>query len=166
MNLASNDNEHIDTAGFVAALTALGRPALLVREDGRIVRANAAGWNLAAESPSLQDELRVVIAHRAPRDFEVIRLALREPHYLVVRRAAPPSILQRLESITKAWALTRRQRQVLGLMAEGHLNKTIADRLNIVTGTVELHVTGLYRKAGVSNRTALIARFWSEAIVA
>ncbi len=49
--------------------------------------------------------------------------------------------------------LTRRQTDVLGLLAEGLSNKEIGRRLAVSEGTVKLHVTALLKKFKANNRT-------------
>ena len=49
--------------------------------------------------------------------------------------------------------LTPQQFRVLALLAEGLLNKQIADRLDVQERTVKAHVTALFEKLGVRNRT-------------
>jgi two-component system, NarL family, response regulator LiaR len=49
--------------------------------------------------------------------------------------------------------LTRRERQVLTLMAEGLTNGEIADRLVISLSTAKTHVSSIISKLGVSSRT-------------
>jgi DNA-binding NarL/FixJ family response regulator len=48
--------------------------------------------------------------------------------------------------------LTRRQTDVLGLLAEGPSNKDIGRRLALSVGTVKLHVAALFRKFQANNR--------------
>jgi DNA-binding NarL/FixJ family response regulator len=50
--------------------------------------------------------------------------------------------------------LTRREREVLGLLAEGRSDKEIAETLCISARTVGAHVTHLMAKLGVETRTA------------
>jgi DNA-binding CsgD family transcriptional regulator len=50
--------------------------------------------------------------------------------------------------------LTQRERQVLGLMAEGHSNQDIADTLFISLRTAQTHVASILRKLDVGSRTA------------
>lgn len=52
--------------------------------------------------------------------------------------------------------LTRRERQVLDLMAAGHPNPDIAAALSIETKTVKNHVTRIYSKLGVDSRARAI----------
>ncbi len=49
--------------------------------------------------------------------------------------------------------ITRRQRQVMGMVSEGLPNKEIAARLGIAEGTVKAHVHTLFRALGTTNRT-------------
>jgi DNA-binding CsgD family transcriptional regulator len=55
-------------------------------------------------------------------------------------------------------ALTSRQRQVLELLAAGHTNGQIARRLGVSEGTVRTHLENMYRRLGVTSRTAAVAR--------
>jgi two-component system, LuxR family, response regulator FixJ len=52
--------------------------------------------------------------------------------------------------------LTPREHQVLDLVVEGHLNKTIADMLSISIKTVELHRSRVMEKLEVKSLTQLI----------
>ncbi|HSL45388.1 MAG TPA: LuxR C-terminal-related transcriptional regulator [Anaerolineales bacterium] len=54
--------------------------------------------------------------------------------------------------------LSRREQEVLQLMAEGLTNQQIADRLVISIRTVKKHVENIHGKLGVENRTRAIAR--------
>lgn len=53
-------------------------------------------------------------------------------------------------------ALTRRQAQVLALMAQGKPNKLICRELNLSAGTVKVHVSAVLRALKASNRTAAV----------
>lgn len=52
--------------------------------------------------------------------------------------------------------ITRRQRQVLELVAEGCPNKQIAAQLHISEPGVRKHLETLFRRFGATNRTALV----------
>ena len=54
---------------------------------------------------------------------------------------------------TRLARLTEQQYRVLTLLGEGLLNKQIADRLAIQERTVKAHVTAIFEKLGVRNRT-------------
>ena len=52
--------------------------------------------------------------------------------------------------------LTRREREVLSLVAEDLPNRAIALRLDIAEGTVKAHLTNVYQRIGVINRTEAV----------
>jgi DNA-binding NarL/FixJ family response regulator len=52
--------------------------------------------------------------------------------------------------------LSAREMEVLALIAKGLSNKEIASRLNLVEGTVKVHVTSILSKLRVSDRTQAI----------
>jgi DNA-binding NarL/FixJ family response regulator len=54
-------------------------------------------------------------------------------------------------------ALTQREREILGLVAEGMAGKQVARHLGISTKTVERHKTRMFSKLGVSNQTAAVS---------
>jgi DNA-binding NarL/FixJ family response regulator len=49
--------------------------------------------------------------------------------------------------------LTRREREILGLVAEGRSNDEVARLLWVSRQTVKFHLSSVYRKLGVANRT-------------
>jgi len=51
-------------------------------------------------------------------------------------------------------SLTRREREILALVAEGHSNSVMARQLWVTEQTVKFHLSNIYRKLGVPNRTA------------
>lgn len=53
--------------------------------------------------------------------------------------------------------LTRREGEVLALLAAGLSNRAIAGRLHIEPVTVKSHINRIFVKAGVTNRDAAIA---------
>lgn len=55
-----------------------------------------------------------------------------------------------------AQALTAREVEVLGMMAEGLGNKEIAARLGISVHTVKFHVASIFAKLGVESRTEAV----------
>ena len=54
--------------------------------------------------------------------------------------------------------LTRRERQVLALLADGLTTRQMARRLEISPRTVETHVGKLYRKLEVHSRVQAVSR--------
>ncbi|QIS01309.1 response regulator [Nocardia brasiliensis] len=79
------------------------------------------------------DSLRRVAAGGTAMDPEVIS-------QLLVRRTADDPLA----------ALTAREREVLALMAEGHNNATIAERLVVSEGAVHKHIRNIFAKLGLS----------------
>lgn len=53
--------------------------------------------------------------------------------------------------------LTRREREVLGLLVEGMTNRAIGESLTISGATVRLHVSNILSKLHVSNRTEAVS---------
>lgn len=75
------------------------------------------------------------------------------PPHLSDSVAATPSDPSDSELAARLARLTEQQFRVLGLLAEGLLNKQIADRLGIQERTVKAHATAIFEKLGVRNRT-------------
>ena len=56
-------------------------------------------------------------------------------------------------------SLTKQQFVILELLAEGLLNKEIADRLDVSLGTVKQHNYAIYKKMQVNNRTEAVQKY-------
>ena len=56
--------------------------------------------------------------------------------------------------------LTRRELEILTLVAEGHSNAQLARMLWVTEQTVKFHLSNIYRKLNVSNRTE--ASRWAQ----
>jgi DNA-binding NarL/FixJ family response regulator len=83
---------------------------------------------------------------------------------VLYRRIGAASDCQRLAD-PRQWSradqpprLTRRERDVAMLVAEGLRNQAIAERLVISRRTVEAHLAAIYDRLGVQSRTELTAR--------
>jgi DNA-binding NarL/FixJ family response regulator len=61
--------------------------------------------------------------------------------------------------------LTRREVEVLQLVAAGHTNGEITEALKIAEGTVKIHVHNLYEKLGTRNRLQLALRARESGLV-
>jgi len=55
-------------------------------------------------------------------------------------------------------SLTRREREVLELVAQGLANRQVAEQLGISVGTVKWHLVRIYRKLNVCNRMKAVLR--------
>lgn len=62
-------------------------------------------------------------------------------------------------------ALTGRELQVLGLIARGECNKTIAARLDVTVGTVKAHVGAILAKLQVVSRTQAARAAFSRGLI-
>jgi DNA-binding NarL/FixJ family response regulator len=72
---------------------------------------------------------------------------------------ARPSV-PRAASARSPGGLTRRELEVLRLVAEGHSNSQLAGMLWVTEQTVKFHLSSIYRKLGVANRTE--ASRWAQ----
>ncbi|MBI2058513.1 MAG: response regulator transcription factor [Nitrospirae bacterium] len=59
---------------------------------------------------------------------------------------------------TPTTLLTRREREILELLARGSAYKQIADTLKISFGTVQSHIKNLYQKLQVNSKTEAVSR--------
>jgi LuxR family maltose regulon positive regulatory protein len=67
--------------------------------------------------------------------------------------SAPPSVHPSLIS-----PLSKREMEVLGLIAAGHSNKEIASECVIAIGTVKRHTVNIFTKLDVKNRTEAVVK--------
>jgi len=144
---------HIDLADITLLAAAAPQTPILVAAEcddperaHAILRAGARGFLPTSHS------LKVLMAalERVRTGGTYVPLALTE--------AAPSANVGRAQR-TPWRELTRRQRDVLELIAEGKSNKLIADALRMSESTVKAHVKQIIRRLNVANRTqaALLA---------
>ena len=83
---------------------------------------------------------------------------------------ADPGLSERVPAVRGQNAtqadVTPRELQVLGLMAEGMPNKTIAVRLGISEHTVKFHVNAVLNKLGAHSRTEAVTRATRMGLIA
>ena len=98
--------------------------------------------------------LRLLLVRSSGADFtdrQRFLLALLRPHIAdCYRRWRAPS--------PEPVDLTARQRELVVHMAAGLSNREIARRLGVSEGTVRAHLNNIYRRLGVTNRTAAVMR--------
>ena len=87
-----------------------------------------------------------------------IRQAFDHSVYLARRRNGRRQLAP--ESVAETWGLTRRELEILTLVAEGHSNAQLARMLWVTEQTVKFHLSNIYRKLDVSNRTE--ASRWAQ----
>lgn len=99
------------------------------------------------------------------RSVQGDELALSVERVLKGERVVAPALLSALvgavsasEPEAEALLLTRREREVLVLVAEGRANREIADELFVTLATVKTHVAHVYAKLGAKNRNEAIGR--------
>ncbi len=66
---------------------------------------------------------------------------------------------------TKKDELTGREIEVLTLLVHGDSNQEIAEKLCITDHTVKAHLTHIYKKLGVTNRTAAAIKAKDDNII-
>jgi two-component system, NarL family, response regulator NreC len=135
---------------------------LTVHEDERLVRealnAGAAGYIIKrAFDTELTDAIRAVADGNLYIHPALTRAFIKE-------QAAPASIAPAdgpSESADEQSPLTRRETEVLQLIAKGYTNRQVADELSLSVRTVETHRANLMGKLGVTSRVELV-RFAKE----
>ncbi|MEM1023429.1 MAG: response regulator transcription factor [Myxococcota bacterium] len=97
---------------------------------------------------------RAFLLKRMP--MTVVVEAVRSAH--AGRRYLPPEVASRMAEAMSLEPLTAREKEVLGLLAEGRSNQDIADRLGIGVGTVKIHVNNVLSKLDADSRTEAVIR--------
>lgn len=143
---------------------AICAPVLIVAANGNVVHANAKGRSLLNnDSRFALQSLKRMLAGEQNDDCVLIPLVGQNEsaHYLAILESIAP--VASMDAAKTRWKLTARQAQVMDLIARGMTNATIATILEIGEVTVEFHVSRILEKAGVENRTALIAQLLHRA---
>ncbi|PNE01376.1 transcriptional regulator DegU [Alcanivorax sp. MD8A] len=76
------------------------------------------------------------------------------PEY--ARRAMPPTLPDHSAMSERITSLTPQQFRVMGMLMEGMQNKVIAYELDVSEATIKAHMTAIFRKLGVRNRTQAV----------
>ncbi|MFL6021627.1 MAG: LuxR C-terminal-related transcriptional regulator [Gaiellaceae bacterium] len=82
----------------------------------------------------------------------------RSIYHAGVRRRSEPTVIA--VASEPAPALTKREIEILRLVAEGHSNSQLAQMLWVTEQTVKFHLSNIYRKLDVANRTE--ASRWAQ----
>ena len=103
-----------------------------------------------------------VVKTAHPEDLaSAVRQAFSHSVYLAGRRnLAPASIEVGAAQADDEPGLTRRELEILRLVAEGHSNAQLARMLWVTEQTVKFHLSNIYRKLDVANRTE--ASRWAQ----
>jgi NarL family two-component system response regulator LiaR len=163
----------VTTAEDALELIAAERPDVFVAEisvendiDGItcLRRARELQPNLLTVVLSSQDDMETVeAALAAGASAYVLKSAHPDDVAAAIRQSFDPSVF--LPGTTEqpqsppanetddSPGLTRRELEILRLVAEGHSNAELAKKLWITEQTVKFHLSNIYRKLEVSNRT-------------
>ena len=155
------------------------RPDVLISEAA--LTAGTDGLDTIAHARRLHPDLKAVVlsAHADPSFVDaafvagavayVVKTAHPEDIAAAIRQAFDHSIFisrpARVDSPPAEQAkhlslLTNRELEILQLVAEGYSNAQLARRLWVTEQTVKFHLSNIYRKLGVSNRTE--ASRWAQ----
>jgi DNA-binding NarL/FixJ family response regulator len=69
------------------------------------------------------------------------------------RKRIPPEIAAKIAEHASDTTLTRREIEVLQLVASGNPNKLVADKLSVTEDTIKMHVKSILSKLGANDRT-------------
>jgi DNA-binding NarL/FixJ family response regulator len=129
-----------DPTAHVLVLTSFSDQARILDA----LQAGAEGYLLKHSEPEvILAGIREVVAGGSPLDPKAARVLLTN------RRSPGPEL-----------KLTGREQEVLGMIADGLPNKLIARRMGISERTVKAHLTNIYQRLGVTDRTQ--AALWAQ----
>ena len=93
------------------------------------------------------------------KDMEILNVLKKHIENMLLRLMSPEkgtSFAERTELFSERFALTRRELEILRLLARGYSNQEIGEKLVISISTVKKHVYNLYSKMHVSSRAQLL----------
>ena len=127
---------------------------LTTYEEGDLIfeslRAGASGYLLKNMPPSeLVHAVEQVHAGGSPMSMHIARKVV--SHFQRIKQ--PSSEME---------TLTKREQEILALLAKGFLYKEIADQLGISLSTVRAHLHTVYEKLHVQSRTEAVVKYLGE----
>jgi len=135
------------------------------------IRRDTPGTRCVVFTAFATDE-RVLSAVRAGARGYVLKGAPSERLFEVIRTVAaggldvPAEISERVAAgLDDGRALTERQVEVLRELAAGRTNREIAQRLGIAERTVKFHLSELFTRLDVTNRTAALAEAIERGVI-
>lgn len=130
---------HISSAVRYLIRTIENNTGVSIRDiDGRITT-SAKGYQLTAE------EMALFTKDKGIETFFVL--------------TASPGYTREIEmdyAAIRKYLLTDREAQIAELIIKGYPNKLIADNLHLSLSTVKVHISNIFRKLGVHNRTGIV----------
>lgn len=154
------------------------RPSILVAEPagGGVTCIREASARVPALKAialaSSDDPAQVQAAFAAGAVAYVVKTAHSDDVGVAIRQAFSPSLFlpplapapvngaASADAHAAAAVLTKREREILQLVAEGHSNSQLARMLWVTEQTVKFHLSNIYRKLDVANRTE--ASRWAQ----
>jgi ATP/maltotriose-dependent transcriptional regulator MalT len=155
---------------LAAISAAVGTDPLAAAERLAAGRLALAGGDADAGERALEDAVELYVTAVLPYEAAESRLALAGALAARDRVDAARELAERaaddLEALgaprpapaRDAAGLTRREQEVLGLVAAGLSNREIAEELVLSEHTVHRHVANVFTKLGVSSRAAAVAK--------
>jgi len=124
---------------------------LTTYEDSKLIfdslRAGASGYLLKNMPPTeVVQAVEQVSTGGSPMSMAIARKVVN--HFQQIKQAP-----------TELDLLSKREQEILALLAKGYLYKEIADQLGITPGTVRVHLHTVYEKLHVSSRTEAVVKF-------
>jgi DNA-binding NarL/FixJ family response regulator len=124
---------------------------LTTYEEGDLIfdslRSGASGYLLKNMRPDeLVQAVEQVHSGGAPMSMQIARKVVN--HFQQIK--SPSSEVEKL---------TKREHEILALLAKGYLYKEIADQLGISLSTVRAHLHAVYEKLHVQSRTEAVVKF-------
>ena len=124
---------------------------LTTYEEGDLIfdslRNGATGYLLKNMPPAeLVQAVEQVHSGGAPMSMQIARKVVNHFHQI----KSPASEVEKL---------TKREHEILALLAKGYLYKEIADHLGITLSTVRAHLHAVYEKLHVQSRTEAVVKF-------
>jgi DNA-binding CsgD family transcriptional regulator len=162
-------------AAFLHAVAAQWRGAVLLAEDDAraalvVLRRAWTTWQ-ELEVPYEAARVRVLagLACRKLGDGDTAEMELDAARRVFQELGAAPDLarlakISRTAEVEAAGGLTKREVQVLALVAAGNSNRAIAAELFLSEKTVERHLSNILTKLGVGSRTAAAAYAFEHGI--
>jgi DNA-binding CsgD family transcriptional regulator len=134
--------------------------AALARSDAPAARSHFADAEAEARRANMRPELALVLLQRGAADppyrTEGMRICAELGMQALARRIVSPTMPVARQARTIA-GLTKRELEVLRLVADGRTNREIAEALVLSENTVARHLTSIFTKTGVENRAGATA---------
>jgi DNA-binding NarL/FixJ family response regulator len=120
---------------------------------------------VAIVAPTEKLRASLAAALRSSEEFEIVGVSTSsteipsDTELVIIARPSPMSTRDavRVGNESGSATLSRREQEILALLADGLVNKQIAARLGISTNTVKTHLELLFEKLGVATRAEAVA---------